>query len=99
MSLQETSTDRSVYSGAYGGSVSSMRRRATGVAAGLRVSDMMLRSPRTHGASTTVADLRAFFADDHVHIALVIDDNGCLLTSVERADLVGADSSDSATAY
>ncbi|HZO98444.1 MAG TPA: CBS domain-containing protein [Gaiellaceae bacterium] len=42
-----------------------------------------------HGPRTTVAELRAFFGDDHVHIALLAD-GARLLGTVERADLAPA---------
>jgi predicted transcriptional regulator len=35
----------------------------------------------------TVGELRAFFADDHVHMALLVD-HGALIGAVERADLL-----------
>jgi CBS domain-containing protein len=60
---------------------------------------MMLRSPKMHGASTTVADLGTFFADDHVHMALIVDGNHRLLALVERADVLGANPSESALGY
>jgi CBS domain-containing protein len=46
----------------------------------------MVARPATHRATTTVGELRAFFADDHVHIALLVDD-GLLVAAVERSDL------------
>jgi CBS domain-containing protein len=46
----------------------------------------MVRQPAVHSASTTVAEIRAFFADDHVHMALLVDD-GELVGALERADL------------
>jgi CBS domain-containing protein len=49
----------------------------------------MVRRPAVHPPSTTVGELRAFFADDHVHTALVVDD-GTLVGTIERADLVAA---------
>jgi hypothetical protein len=45
----------------------------------------MVRQPAVHSASTTVAEIRAFFADDHVHMALLVDD-GELVGALERAD-------------
>jgi len=53
------------------------------------VVDAMLRSPRTCGPTTTVAQVRETFADDHVHAVLVVDD-ARLLAVVERADLDAA---------
>jgi predicted transcriptional regulator len=50
------------------------------------VADVMLTVPALHPASTTVGELRAFFADEHVHMALIVGDHD-LLGTVERADL------------
>jgi hypothetical protein len=49
----------------------------------------MVTRPTTHGGTTTVGELRAFFADDHVHMALLVDD-GLLLATVERPDFDSA---------
>jgi len=46
----------------------------------------MLTSPTVHAPSTTPAQLRAFFEDDHKHMALLVD-GGKLVGTVERADL------------
>jgi len=54
-----------------------------------RVGDSMVTIPVTHDGTSTAAQLRRFFADDHVHLALVVDARGRLLTTVERADLAG----------
>jgi hypothetical protein len=51
-----------------------------------RVADAMLTRPVLHGRSTTVGELEAFFEDDHVHMALVVDGDR-LLAVVERGDL------------
>jgi hypothetical protein len=53
---------------------------------GPTVADAMLRQPRTHLVSSTVADLRLLFADDHLHAALIVAD-GLLITVVDRADV------------
>jgi hypothetical protein len=58
-------------------------------AATLRVRAAMLTCPVEHHASVTVGELRAFFRDHHVHIALLLDD-GVLVAAVEPADLQGA---------
>jgi signal-transduction protein with cAMP-binding, CBS, and nucleotidyltransferase domain len=50
------------------------------------VADAMVRCPNVHGPSTTVGQLRTFFRDDHVHMALLVD-AGELLAAVVRADL------------
>jgi CBS domain-containing protein len=59
----------------------------------MRVADAMVVRPVVHGSSTTIGQLRAFFADEHVHMALLVDD-GKLLGTVERADLARASSDD-----
>lgn len=46
----------------------------------------MVTSPVIHSPSTTVGQLREFFTDDHVHVALLVD-GGRLLGTVERPDL------------
>jgi hypothetical protein len=48
----------------------------------------MVTRTTTHPATARVGELRAFFADDHVHIALLVD-HGVLLGAVERSDLAG----------
>jgi len=57
----------------------------------MRVADAMVARPVVHGPSTTIGQLRAFFADEHVHMALLAD-GGKLLGTVERADLARASS-------
>ncbi len=59
------------------------------VPSGVPVSAAMLRDPKVLGPATTVAQVRAFFEDDHVHAALLVD-GGRLLSVVERPDLAGA---------
>ncbi len=49
----------------------------------------MVTRPQVHGPAATVDELRAFFRDEHVHMALVAD-GGRLVGTVERADLVEA---------
>lgn len=49
----------------------------------------MVAVPAVHPHWTTVAELRAFFADDHVHMALLAD-QGRLIGTVERSDLAAA---------
>jgi CBS domain-containing protein len=46
----------------------------------------MLRSPKVHDVGVTVGELRSLFADDHVHMALLVGD-GRLVAAVERRDL------------
>jgi CBS-domain-containing membrane protein len=52
-----------------------------------RVAQAMVTAPSTHGTATTVAQLRRYFADDHVHLALIVAPDGRLVSTVERADL------------
>ena len=51
-----------------------------------RVAEAMVKRPDVHDASTTVGQLRAFFRDDHVHMALLLED-GKLVAAVELSDL------------
>jgi CBS domain-containing protein len=46
----------------------------------------MVTSPAVHGRRTTVAELRTFFRDDHVHMALLVEERK-LVGTVERGDL------------
>jgi predicted transcriptional regulator len=46
----------------------------------------MATRPTVHSPWTTVGELREFFADEHVHMALLVD-AGTLLGTIERADL------------
>jgi CBS domain-containing protein len=46
----------------------------------------MVARPTVHGPATTVGQLRTFFDDDHVHIALLVDD-GRLVGAVAPEDL------------
>jgi predicted transcriptional regulator len=50
------------------------------------VADAMVTSPTLHGPQTTVGELRAFFRDDHVHAALLVNGED-LIGVIERADL------------
>ncbi|MFG3268533.1 CBS domain-containing protein [Streptomyces bobili] len=56
---------------------------------GIPVCDAMLRDPKVLGPATTVAQVRAFFDNDYVHAALLVD-RGRLLSVVEPADLIGS---------
>jgi CBS domain-containing protein len=56
----------------------------------------MVTCPTVHDPSTTVGQLRAFFDDEHVHAALLVE-AGELLGVIERADL-SADLCDEAQA-
>jgi CBS-domain-containing membrane protein len=57
---------------------------------GRRVGDVMVRFPKTHGPGSTLEEIRAFFEDDHVHMALVVAGDGLLVTTIERPDLAAA---------
>lgn len=52
------------------------------------VAEAMLTVPKRCDPTTTVGDLHRFFADDHVHAALIVDGDA-LLAVVERDDLEG----------
>jgi predicted transcriptional regulator len=47
----------------------------------------MVRRPAVHRPTATVAELRAFFDDDHMHMSLIVD-NGILVGVIERGDLI-----------
>ena len=47
-----------------------------------------------HGSSATAGELRAFFADGHVHVALLVDGD-TLVGAIERGDLAAAASDES----
>lgn len=50
--------------------------------------DLALRSPKVLPATATVAEVRAFYADsDHVHLALLVDATGVLVSAVSAVDL------------
>ncbi len=51
----------------------------------------MITRPKQHSPATGLAELRAFFEDDHVHLALIVAADGRLLTTVERSDLPPTD--------
>lgn len=59
-------------------------------ATGERVADAMARFPKTHGPSSTLDEMRAFFEDDHVHMALIVTADRRLVTTIERLDLAAA---------
>jgi hypothetical protein len=48
--------------------------------------DVAVGNPTLHRSDATVGDLRSFFGDDHVHLALLVDGRR-LITTVERRDL------------
>jgi hypothetical protein len=53
----------------------------------IRVMDAMVTIPKTHDSSTSVVQIRRFFEDDHVHLALIIGAGDKLLTTLERTDI------------
>lgn len=57
-----------------------------------RVADAMVTGPKVHRANTTTASIVTFFQDDHVHMALIVADDGRLVTTIERPDLTGVNS-------
>jgi hypothetical protein len=62
---------------------------------GGRVADAMVTCAKTHGPRSGLAAIRAFFEDEHVHMALIVAADGRLVTTIERPDLRAA-TSDSA---
>lgn len=70
--------------------VAARQPSAAPVLTGRTVADVMASTPRTLPPTTTVADARAFFEDDHVHMALIAA-SGVLLGTLVRADLVGSE--------
>jgi CBS domain-containing protein len=54
------------------------------------VADAMVTRPKVCPADVTVAEVRAQFADDHVHAALVVDGE-VLIAVATREDLEGMD--------
>ncbi|MFC9354406.1 hypothetical protein [Arthrobacter sp. NPDC057013] len=51
------------------------------------VRDAMVTMPKTLGLRTTVSQVRSEFEDDHIHMALVVDAEHRLVTTIERADV------------
>ena len=60
---------------------------------GMRVADAMLTCPKTHRADCSLEAVRGFFAEDHVHMALIVAEDGRLLTTIERPDMAAGTSS------
>src|SRR5271154_3873682 len=58
----------------------------------------MLTTPARHPLSATVAEIRDFFRDDHVHAALIVSPGGYLEAVVERDDISGCQALDAAAA-
>lgn len=53
----------------------------------LLVGDATVRHPKTFDTRSTLSEVVTLFTDDHVHMALVVDDDRRLITTVERSDL------------
>jgi CBS-domain-containing membrane protein len=53
----------------------------------------MITRPKTHVPGSGVEQVRVFFEDGHVHMALIVAPDGRLVTTIERADLAAATSS------
>jgi len=56
-----------------------------------QVAEFMVHRPTTHTPQANVAQIRHFFADKHVHMALIVDAERRLVTAIEREDLAGVD--------
>jgi CBS-domain-containing membrane protein len=63
------------------------------IAARRLVADVMVTCPKTFGPECPLERLRAFFEDDHLHMALIVAPDGVLVTTIERPDLAAATSS------
>src|SRR5438105_2546300 len=51
------------------------------------VGSSMVTIPKTLNRGSSVGEVRSFFLDDHVHMALIVAANRRLLTTIERADI------------
>lgn len=62
--------------------------------------NIMVTVPKTLGTDARIDHVRAELDDDHVHMVLVVDREGRLVTTIERADLTpDLDGSALASAY
>lgn len=52
----------------------------------VKVADAIVTEVKVLSIAATVAEVKAFFADDHVHLALVVD-GVRVVTSIDRSDL------------
>ena len=53
----------------------------------LQARHIMVTVPKRLGTDACIAHVQAEFEDDHVHMVLVVDRDGRLVTAIERADL------------
>lgn len=51
------------------------------------VGDSMVQCPKVLGPQASLIELKAFFENDHVHMALVVGGDNRLATTIERSDL------------
>lgn len=59
---------------------------------GRPVAEFMVSRPKMLPATATLADVRALFTDDHVHLALIVEHADQLRSTVTRRDLEAATS-------
>jgi CBS-domain-containing membrane protein len=59
-----------------------------GTSAGGRVADVMVTCVKTLRPGCGLGAIRAFFTDDHFHMALIVEEAGRLVTTIERPDLL-----------
>ena len=64
---------------------------ATTPATPATAADVAVHHPTVHPPEATVGDVRRFLAGGHVHLALVVDADGRLLSTLVRSDLEGRD--------
>lgn len=73
------------------------RQESTPSAISGTVGAAMVNIPKTLPRTSTVGDVRSLFADDHVHLVLVVASDRRLLTTIERSD-IAAEAPDEAPA-
>lgn len=56
------------------------------------VGNAMVTCPKTHHPDTQLQEILALFENDHVHMVLVVESNGRLITTIERSDVGAAES-------
>ncbi|MBO0825102.1 MAG: hypothetical protein J2P27_14805 [Actinobacteria bacterium] len=54
------------------------------------VADAMITRPKVHDLNVRLEELRDFFEDDHVQMALIVAANRRLVTTIERSDLTAS---------